>query len=40
MKMKIHNELVNLYNDPKLNKLKWFSFINEKRSENDLINKK
>ena len=37
--MKIHNELVNLYNDPKLNKLKWYSFINEKRSETDLINK-
>ena len=30
LKMKIHNELLNLYNDPKLNKLKWFSFINEK----------
>ena len=37
--MKIHNELVNLYNDPKLNKLKWYSFINKKRSKTDLINK-
>ena len=39
LKMKIHNELVNLYNDSKLNKLKWYSFINEKRSQTYLINK-
>jgi hypothetical protein len=28
--MKIHNELEMLYNDEKLNKLKWMMFINEK----------
>lgn len=39
IKMKIHNEIVKLYNDPKLNKLKWHSFINEKRSEKMLVNK-
>jgi hypothetical protein len=39
LKMKIHSELVSLYNEPKLNKLKWYSFINEKRSETDLVNK-
>lgn len=27
-----------MYNDDKLNKLKWFLFINEKRSEKLLIN--
>ena len=30
IKMKIHNELEILYNDEKLNKLKWMMFINEK----------
>jgi hypothetical protein len=39
LKMKIHFELVSLYNEPRLNKLKWYSFINEKRSETDLVNK-
>ena len=39
LKMSIHNEIVKLYQDKRLNKLKWFSFINEKRSETDLINK-
>jgi len=38
IKMKIHNELEMLYNDEKLNKLKWMMFINEKRSEKMLIN--
>lgn len=37
--MEIHNEIVKLYNDERLNKLKWYSFINEKRSENNLVNK-
>ena len=37
--MEIHNEMVKLYNDKKLNKLKWYRFINEKRSENKLVNK-
>jgi hypothetical protein len=36
--MKIHNELEMLYNDEKLNKLKWMMFINEKRSEKMLVN--
>ena len=36
--MEIHNELVKLYNDVKLNKLKWMMFINEKRSEKMLVN--
>lgn len=38
MKMKLHNNLVKMYNDNKLNKLKWHSFINEKRSEKMLVN--
>ena len=38
LKMEIHNELSKLYNDIRLNKLKWYSFINNKRSENKLIN--
>lgn len=38
IKMKIHNELKKLYNDERLNKLKWMLFINEKRSENLLVN--
>ena len=38
IKMKIHKELENLYNDVRLNKLKWILFINEKRSENLLVN--
>jgi len=38
IKMKIHNELEKLYNDERLNKLKWMLFINEKRSENLLVN--
>ena len=37
-KMNIHNNLIELYNDDKLNKLKWFMFINEKRSESLLVN--
>ena len=39
LKMNIHIQLVKLYQDPKLNKLKWFSFINEKKSETNLVNK-
>ena len=39
LKMKIHNELTKLYNDSRLNKLKWYSFINTKRTETNLINK-
>ena len=38
LKMKIHNEIIKLYNDERLNKLKWYSFINNKRSENKLVN--
>ena len=37
--MEIHIPLVKLYQNPKLNKLKWYSFINEKRSETNLVNK-
>jgi hypothetical protein len=29
--MKIHNQLTKLYNDIRLNKLKWYLFINTKR---------
>ena len=36
--MKIHNEIIKLYNDERLNKLKWYSFINNKRSESKLVN--
>ena len=36
--MKIHNEIMKLYNDERLNKLKWYSFINNKRSESKLVN--
>jgi len=36
--MNLHKELETLYNNDKLNKLKWFSFINEKRSESMLVN--
>lgn len=39
IKMSIHNEIIKLYEDPKLNKLKWYLFINEKRSQNQLVNK-
>ena len=35
--MKLHTELENLYNDVRLNKLRWYMFINEKRSESKLI---
>jgi hypothetical protein len=38
LKMNIHDKLTKLYNDDKLNKLKWFMFINEKRSESLLVN--
>ncbi len=37
LKMKIHNELSKSYDDVRLNKLKLYSFINEKRSESNLI---
>jgi len=37
--MEIHNEICKLYEDKRLNKLKWYLFINEKRSESHLINK-
>ena len=37
-KMSIHNELELLYNDKRLNKLKWNKFVNEKRAENMLVN--
>ncbi len=39
LKMEIHNELTKLYQDEKLIKLKWHSFINEKRAESNLVNK-
>jgi len=39
LKMKNHNKLVSLYNEARLNKLKWYTFINEKRSETNLVNK-
>jgi len=38
LKMKIHDKLSELYNDNKLNKLRWYIFINEKRSECLLVN--
>ena len=37
-KMLIHKELETLYNDERLNKLKWNLFVNEKRAENMIIN--
>lgn len=37
-KMRNHNLIYKLYNDSKLNKLKWYMFINEKRSESLLVN--
>ncbi len=37
-KMDIHDKLETLYNDEKLNKLKWNLYINEKRAQNMLIN--
>jgi hypothetical protein len=37
-KMEIHDELENLYNDERLNRLKWNLYINEKRAQNMLIN--
>ena len=37
-KMLMYEKLVNLYDNEKLNKLKWHMFINEKRSEKLLIN--
>ena len=39
IKMELNEELLNLYNDKRLNKLNWYSFINNKRSESDLVNK-
>lgn len=39
LKMEMHMEVCKLYEDKRLNKLKWYSFINEKRSETHLINK-
>ena len=39
LKMKIHNEINDLYKDPRLIKLQWYSFINEKRSLNYVVNK-
>jgi len=36
--MEIHNELEKIYNDNRLNKIKWNIFINEKRSEKILVN--
>ena len=36
--MLIHKELETLYNDERLNKLKWNLFVNEKRAENMIIN--
>jgi hypothetical protein len=36
--MKLHVSLCKLYNDERLNKLKWYNFINEKRSKSLLIN--
>ena len=40
LKMEIHNQIVKLYQNPKLNELKWYCFLNEKRSETNLVNKK
>jgi hypothetical protein len=37
-KMSIHKELEILYNDERLNKLKWNLFINQKRAEDMIIN--
>ena len=37
-KMKNYDKLTDLYDNPKLNKLKWNQFVNEKRSENLLVN--
>ena len=37
-KMSIHSELEMLYNDERLNKLKWNLFINNKRAENKIVN--
>ena len=37
-KSKIYEEVKELYNDKRINKLKWYSYINEKRSENMMIN--
>jgi hypothetical protein len=39
LKMLIHKSIVKLYQDLKLNKLKWYSFINNRRSETNLVNK-
>ena len=39
LKMEIHNEITKLYKDERLIKLKWHSFINDKRSESYLVNK-
>lgn len=39
LKMEIHNEVCKLYEDKRLSKFKWHLFINEKRSESNLINK-
>ena len=38
--MKMHNDLVKLYQNPKLNKSHWYSFVNIKRSEDVMINKR
>jgi hypothetical protein len=37
-KMRNYDELTNLYNNEKLNKLKWNQFVNDKRSEDLLVN--
>lgn len=39
LKMKIHNRICELYKDKRLNKLKWYRFINEKRAEKKIVNK-
>ena len=37
-KCKIYDDIKKLYNDKRLNKLRWYSYLNEKRSENMMVN--
>ena len=38
-KLEVNNKVVNLYNDNKFRQYKWYSFINKKRAEDNLLNK-
>ena len=38
LKMKMHDSIVKLHNDERLNKLKWYGYINDKRSQSKLVN--